>query len=660
MKAARWRGRCWVQPRPWPAVGRGWNPLSLMSFAAASAVSPGPTAALPGGAVGGAQPAKGAATIFDALLSGAVQDANPAPASPSSAPASLPLSVAVNDGQAAEVSSPQTLVGLGDAVLQRVSAPLAGPVLKEATSAPNSPAAAVKPAKAAATAQASPVAEAVQTPPGLSPALVSTTPSAPAVSDDDDGKAGVQKDEAAGQAAAPATSSADTSGPVNPAFATPVLTLSALAAEVQPQANASPKPGADPQRSQAPALSAASALATAGSGEAKPGPAASLAQTTPTVAASPDTALQSGPAPSPGPIEAQAAVQPSRQADPDASPSTISPPTAQTSLTAAALTQVEASAAPQTKGAGADAAARPLRTGTVSSTRASSSPSPTAASAAAAASGKFNDALSSASAPDGATSGRGSGSASAHDPRGAGGSAALAAASAPTAGLGASDTPAQVAGQFSAAIYATGAGESQAEAPVPAQATVANLSAQIVNQSGGKTSRFDLQLDPMGLGRVDVAVQIDAKGRASASLSFEKSDSASLLQSHADALSDALTQAGLSVAPGAISFNHARTDDAAQASAGTQAFAHQAASGASGPSGQGLGQGSGQSLAQGFSQSFSQGAGGQGSGGQDRAPPTFGLTGSQAFDAASDAAAAADQHLAAYRTLAPRGLDIRI
>ena len=190
------------------------------------------------------------------------------------------------------------------------------------------------------------------------------------------------------------------------------------------------------------------------------------------------------------------------------------------------------------------------------------------------------------------------------------------------------------------------------DAAVPAQATVANLSAQIVNQSGGKTSRFDLQLDPLGLGRVDVAVQIDAKGRASASLSFEKSDSATLLQSHVDALSDALTQAGLTVAPGSISFSHA------QAATAAQTFAHQGSASFSGGSGQ-SGQGSNPNLAQGFSQNSGQNSG-QGAGGQDRSPSPSGFTGSRAFDAASDAAAATDQQLAAYRTLAPRGVDIRI
>ena len=227
--------------------------------------------------------------------------------------------------------------------------------------------------------------------------------------------------------------------------------------------------------------------------------------------------------------------------------------------------------------------------------------------------------------------------------------------------------PVSAAGSPSASLPALAAGiaaqpaapSANADPAGPAQTTVANLSAQIVTQSGGKTSRFDLQLDPLGLGRVDVAVQIDAKGRASASLSFEKSDSASLLQSHVDALSDALTQAGLSVAPGAISFNHVRPEDA-QSALAASSVTHQGADGSFSGGGQGSGQGSGQNAGQNLAQTFSQNSGGQGTGGQDRAPSPFGVTGSRAFDAASDAATATDQQLAAYRTLAPRGVDIRI
>ncbi len=184
----------------------------------------------------------------------------------------------------------------------------------------------------------------------------------------------------------------------------------------------------------------------------------------------------------------------------------------------------------------------------------------------------------------------------------------------------------------------------------PVQATVTNLSTQIVGQAAGKTSRFDLQLDPLGLGRVDVSVQIDARGRASAALLFEKSDSANLLQTHVDALSDALTQAGLSVAPGAISFTHARTDEVASFQS-----AAQTTSASSSPD----------QAAQTPNPSFSlagqnQGQGGAGQGGQERPGPQPSFGDTRAFDAAASAADITDQQLAAYRTLRPRGVDIRI
>ncbi len=221
-----------------------------------------------------------------------------------------------------------------------------------------------------------------------------------------------------------------------------------------------------------------------------------------------------------------------------------------------------------------------------------------------------------------------------------------------------------VAGQ---ALAAQGPAAASTDAATPSTAgTVANLSAQIVQQSGQKTSRFDLQLDPAGLGRVDVAVQIDAKGRVTAALSFEKSDSATLLQGQAGALSDALTQAGLSVAPGAISFAHnTSAGDAAAQSASAQTAFNQG--GGHQGSGQQSGSGGQPSGNQTFNQASTQSAGGQttgqsgGQNSQERAPPVQpSVSGARAFDAAALAATTIDQQYAAYRTLGPSGVDIRI
>lgn len=93
-------------------------------------------------------------------------------------------------------------------------------------------------------------------------------------------------------------------------------------------------------------------------------------------------------------------------------------------------------------------------------------------------------------------------------------------------------------------------------APVPAvgHATVAGLAAEIVRQSGRKASRFDVTLDPDGLGRVDVRLQIAADGRLSARLSFDRQESAAALGARAGELQQALTQAGFDVPPQSLSF----------------------------------------------------------------------------------------------------------
>ena len=152
----------------------------------------------------------------------------------------------------------------------------------------------------------------------------------------------------------------------------------------------------------------------------------------------------------------------------------------------------------------------------------------------------------------------------------------------------------------------------------------------MVQKLAGQNTRFDLQLNPDGLGRVDVVVQIDAKGALSAALSFEKPEAASLLHAHAGDLQQALAQAGFDVSGGALSFS---TSD------------------------QGRGQGQAQAQAQ--AQAFFSGGGAQGGGdGQGRSA-------GRAFNAASLAAARTD-HIAASsqglsgQALAARGLDIKI
>jgi flagellar hook-length control protein FliK len=87
-------------------------------------------------------------------------------------------------------------------------------------------------------------------------------------------------------------------------------------------------------------------------------------------------------------------------------------------------------------------------------------------------------------------------------------------------------------------------------APVADQ-IAAQLAAKIATPSG----RFDITLDPAGLGHVNVSVQISASGQVTASLTFDNPHAAAEAQSGAGALQHALEQAGFTVAQGGLSFD---------------------------------------------------------------------------------------------------------
>ncbi|WP_374472781.1 flagellar hook-length control protein FliK [Phenylobacterium sp.] len=84
--------------------------------------------------------------------------------------------------------------------------------------------------------------------------------------------------------------------------------------------------------------------------------------------------------------------------------------------------------------------------------------------------------------------------------------------------------------------------------------TVANLSAQILKKLDGRSTRFDVELDPIGLGKVDVRVEIGAHGKMTAALSFENAHAAQELKARAGELQKALEQAGFDLS-GGMSFD---------------------------------------------------------------------------------------------------------
>jgi flagellar hook-length control protein FliK len=103
--------------------------------------------------------------------------------------------------------------------------------------------------------------------------------------------------------------------------------------------------------------------------------------------------------------------------------------------------------------------------------------------------------------------------------------------------------------------------QASAEAPVEvaptrgSPETVARLAADIAQKLEGKTTRFDVQLDPLGLGKVDISIEINADGRLTAALSFDSSQTAAELRGRAGELRQALEAAGFDLAEGGLSFD---------------------------------------------------------------------------------------------------------
>lgn len=106
--------------------------------------------------------------------------------------------------------------------------------------------------------------------------------------------------------------------------------------------------------------------------------------------------------------------------------------------------------------------------------------------------------------------------------------------------------------------------------------TVANLAAQVIKKLSDKTSRFDVQLDPHGLGKVDVRIEIGATGRITAGMTFDNPQAAADVKARANELQRALEQAGFDIS-GGISFDVAQ--DRGQSQQQNQAWQDQADAG---------------------------------------------------------------------------------
>jgi flagellar hook-length control protein FliK len=125
-----------------------------------------------------------------------------------------------------------------------------------------------------------------------------------------------------------------------------------------------------------------------------------------------------------------------------------------------------------------------------------------------------------------------------------------------TAAAGADEAPAQTPADPATAATTTPATliHAAAIAVRGAPQTVANLAAQIVKKLDGRSTQFDIQLDPAGLGKVDVRVAIGADGRMTAAMSFDTPQAAAELKSRSAELQQALEQSGFDLS-GGMSFD---------------------------------------------------------------------------------------------------------
>lgn len=112
------------------------------------------------------------------------------------------------------------------------------------------------------------------------------------------------------------------------------------------------------------------------------------------------------------------------------------------------------------------------------------------------------------------------------------------------------------------ATLATGAATASASAATPTAtpaaapgAIVSQIAAQFVQKVNGKSTQFEVALDPAGLGRVNVKVQVSASGAVTASLSFDNPAAAADAQSRAGELHQALEQAGFNLGQSSLSFD---------------------------------------------------------------------------------------------------------
>ena len=105
-----------------------------------------------------------------------------------------------------------------------------------------------------------------------------------------------------------------------------------------------------------------------------------------------------------------------------------------------------------------------------------------------------------------------------------------------------------------ASFQAAAAGPAPQTGATSLSQTVARLSTDLVKKLQAKASKFDLALEPEGMGRVDVKIRIAADGALSAAMSFDNPHTAEALKARSAELRTALEQAGFNLADSGLSF----------------------------------------------------------------------------------------------------------
>ncbi len=102
---------------------------------------------------------------------------------------------------------------------------------------------------------------------------------------------------------------------------------------------------------------------------------------------------------------------------------------------------------------------------------------------------------------------------------------------------------------------AVGADTVQGRPAVSVQAPLSAVPMTVGMRALSGTNRFEIRLDPIELGRIDVRLDIDREHGVKAHLVVERPETLALLQRDAGSLQQALAQAGLNPGDGALSFS---------------------------------------------------------------------------------------------------------